>query len=386
MIKKVFLLGIISLFVISCASPKYTGLKDGLYAEINTNKGDIFLELYYKDVPMTVANFVSLVEGTNSKVTGSLKGKPYYNNITFHRVVKDFMIQTGDPTGTGRGNPGYSFEDEFPKDKDGALLYSHNDAGILSMANAGKATNGSQFFITHKPTYHLDNRHTVFGKTTIDSEQEKKLKTIFSDTITFQKAKDSLRMVVVNQIEKNDTINTIEIIRIGKEAKAFKNAGEIFIDELEKITIANKEREANKIELEKARYAKYLKDKEVFSAKMNEIEATKTTSGLKVLKLKETNGKKVVLHKPTELNYTLYIADGKEIQSTFNDPQSLVCQLDDTNRPMISGFKEGLLQLREGERARLFIPYYIAYGPDKFGPFPPKADLVFEVEILKVGQ
>lgn len=385
MIKKVFLLGIL-VAIVSCASPKYTGLQDGLYAEINTNKGSIFLELYYKNVPMTVANFVSLAEGTNTKVTGALKEKPYYNGIQFHRVIDNFMIQTGDPTGTGRGNPGYSFEDEFPKDEDGILLYSHNDAGILSMANAGKATNGSQFFITHKSTYHLDNKHTVFGKTTINSVQEKELKRSFSDSTAFHKAKDSLRMLVVNHIEKNDTINTIEIIRIGKEAKAFKDAGEIFIKELEKVKIANEKREANKIELEKARYAKYLEDKAVFSTKKEETKANVTNSGLKILKLKETNGKKVVSHKPTELNYTLYVADGKEIQSTFNNSQSLTCQLDDTSRPMIAGFKEGLLQLREGERARLFIPYYIAYGPDKFGPFPAKADLIFEVEILKVGQ
>lgn len=385
MIKKVFLLGVFVL-ICACSSAKYNGLQDGLYAEINTNKGNIFLELYYKDVPLTVANFVSLAEGTNPKVTDSLKGKPYYNGVIFHRVIDNFMIQTGDPTATGRGNPGYSFEDEFPKDKDGLLLYSHNDAGILSMANAGKATNGSQFFITHKPTYHLDNKHTVFGKTTVNSIQEKELKTFIVDSVAFQKAKDSLRMIVVNQIERKDTINTIEIIRVGKEAKAFKDVGEIFIKELAKAKIANEEKEANKKELEKVRYAKYLEEKATFSTKMDEANAIATNSGLKILKLKETKGEKVVAHKPTELNYTLYVADGKEIQSTFNNKQSLTCQLNDNSRPMIQGFKEGLLQLREGERARLFIPYYIAYGPDKFGPFPPKADLIFEVEILKVGK
>ena len=385
MIKKVFLLGFLVASV-ACSSAKYKGLQDGLYAEINTNKGDIFLELYYKDVPMTVANFVSLSEGTNTKVTEYLKGKPYYDGVTFHRVIDNFMIQTGDPTGTGTGNPGYSFEDEFPKDKDGLLMYSHNDAGILSMANAGKATNGSQFFITHKPTYHLDNKHTVFGKTTINSIQEKELKRNFVDSISFNNAKDSLRMLVVNQIKKNDTINTIEIIRIGKEAKKFKNAGEIFIEELEKVKVANEERESNEKEIEKARYSKYLEEKEDFSVKMNEEKAFKTSSGLKVLKLKETNGSKVVAYKPITLDFALYIADGKEIQSTFNNDNTLTCRLDDTNRPMISGFKEGLLQLKEGERARLFIPYYIGYGEEKFGPFPPKADLIFEVEILKVGQ
>lgn len=384
MISRVFLLGIV-FTIVSCASHKYRGLKEGMYADITTNKGTIFLELYYKDVPMTVANFVSLSEGTNTKVKESLKGKPYYNGVIFHRVINDFMIQTGDPTGTGRGTPGYYFEDEFPKDENGVLLYSHNDAGILSMANAGKATNGSQFFITHKPTYHLDNKHTVFGKTTLNAEQEKELLKKYTDSIVFSKAKDSVRMVIVNSIKQNDTIHTIEIIRIGKDAKAF-SANEVFLAEIENAKNAKEEQIAKEKELEEARYAKYLEDKKAFLVEKEEQKAKKTTSGLRILKLKETNGKKVVLHKSITLDYALYIADGKEIQSTFNTSNSLTCRLDDVNRPMIEGFKEGLLTLREGEKARLFIPYYIAYGPDKFGPFPAKSDLVFEVEILKIGQ
>lgn len=384
MVSRVFLLGIV-FTIVSCASPKYRGLKEGMYADITTNKGTIFLELYYKDVPMTVANFVSLSEGTNTKVKESLKGKPYYNGVIFHRVINDFMIQTGDPTGTGRGTPGYYFEDEFPKDENGVLLYSHNDAGILSMANAGKATNGSQFFITHKPTYHLDNKHTVFGKTILNAEQEKELFKKYTDSIGFSKAKDSVRMVIVNSIKQNDTIHTIEIVRIGKDAKAF-NANEVFLAEIENAKNAKEEQIAKEKELEEARYAKYLEDKKAFLVEKEEQKAKKTTSGLRILKLKKTNGKKVVLHKSITLDYALYIADGKEIQSTFNTSNSLTCRLDDVNRPMIEGFKEGLLTLREGEKARLFIPYYIAYGPDKLGPFPAKSDLVFEVEILKIDQ
>lgn len=384
MIHRVFLLGFFC-FAFSCASPKYKGLQDGIYAEIATNKGSMFLELYYKDVPMTVSNFVSLSEGTNTKVKESLKGKPYYDGVLFHRVISDFMIQTGDPTGTGTGNPGYFFEDEFTKDEYGVLLHSHNDAGILSMANAGKATNGSQFFITHKPSYHLDGKHTVFGKTTINVEQEKKIIKKYTDSELFSVAKDSVRMSVVNSIKQNDTIISIKIIRIGKEAKAF-SANKVFSIAQEKAKLLKEQKIATEIKLEKARYNKYLEDKKAFLKDKKEHQAIETPSGLRVLKLKETNRKKVVLHKLTKLHYTLYIADGKEIQSTFNTPNAFVCRLDDVNRPMIEGFKEGLLTLREGEKARLFIPYYIAYGSNKFGPFPAKSDLLFEVEILKVGK
>ena len=384
MIDRVFLLGFFC-FAFSCASPKYKGLQDGIYAEITTNKGSIFLELYYKDVPMTVSNFVSLSEGTNTKVKESLKGKPYYNGVLFHRVISNFMIQTGDPTGTGTGNPGYFFEDEFTKDVHGILLYSHNDAGILSMANAGKATNGSQFFITHKPTYHLDGKHTVFGKTIVNAEQEKELIKKHTDSELFSVAKDSVRMSVVNMIKQNDTIISVEIIRIGKEAKAFR-ANKVFNKEQEKAKLLKEQKIATEKDIEKARYNKYLEDKRAFLRDKKEHQAIATPSGLRVLKLKETNRKKVVPHKSTTLHYTLYIADGKEIQSTFNTPNPFVCRLDDVNRPMIEGFKEGLLTLREGEKARLFIPYYIAYGPNKFGPFPAKSDLLFDVEILKVGK
>lgn len=379
-----FLLGFF--FVItSCVSTKYNGLQEGLYAEIATNRGDIFLELYYKDVPMTVANFVSLSEGTSKKVTDSLKGKPYYDGVLFHRVINNFMIQSGDPTATGRGRPGYDFEDEFTKDKNGVLLYSHNDAGILSMANAGKATNGSQFFITHLPTLHLDNKHTVFGKTTINASQEKQLKINYLDSVSFKKAKDSLRMVVVNRIKKNDTINTIKIIRVGKEAKSFKDAGAIFLKEQEKIKIANKEKEANARKLEEAKYARYLQQKKQFLKEKEEYRASKTSSGLRILKLKETQGKKIIPLKPITFHYTLFLADGKKIQSTFNTSNPLTFTINDPNRPIIEGLKEGLLTLKEGEMARFFIPYYIAYGTTEVGPIPPKSDLVFDVEILKVG-
>ena len=163
--------------------------ENGLYANIKTNKGDILIYLEFEKTPLTVANFVGLAEGDIPN-SAKKEGEPYYNGIVFHRVIKDFMIQTGDPTGTGRGGPGYSFKDEFHKE------LKHDKAGILSMANAGPGTNGSQFFITHKETPWLDNRHSVFGH--VISGQD-----------------------VVDAIENGDKIIEVEIIRKGKDARKF---------------------------------------------------------------------------------------------------------------------------------------------------------------------
>ncbi len=171
-------------------------LKDGLYAEFDTTKGKIVVQLEFEKTPLTVANFVGLAEGTkNYSKDGSApkaqNGAPFYDGIVFHRVIKGFMVQCGDPTGTGRGGPGYRFKDEI----DPSL--KHNKPGILSMANAGPATNGSQFFITHVPTPHLDGKHAVFGSV-VEGQS------------------------VVDAIAQGDKINKLKIVRVGEKAKAFK--------------------------------------------------------------------------------------------------------------------------------------------------------------------
>ncbi|MFY9241800.1 MAG: peptidylprolyl isomerase [Polaribacter sp.] len=375
-----------SIFIFSCTAEKYKSLNDGLYAEIQTNRGDILLELYANNVPMTVANFVSLAEGTSTRVTDSLKGKNYFDGLTFHRVVPNFIIQGGDPTASGRGNPGYLFGDEFTKDENGGLRYKHDDVGVLSMANSGPDANGSQFFITHKAIPHLNNKHSVFGKTIVNSLQLKKLKTIFKDALKLQKAIDSVRMITVNKIQQADTIKKVEIIRIGSEAKSF-NAEEVFNDKIVKYNALSEDKKELEAKQEIARYAKYLKDKKVFLAKMDESNAIKTDSGLRFLLLKSNpKGKKMVGHKPVKSNFTLYTADGVRIQSTEESGQPFVFQLNDSQKPMITGFKEGVSKMREGEKARLFIPYYIGFGTAKYGPFPAKSDLVFEVEIIEISK
>ncbi len=179
---------IFSLFFISCSATKKD---DGMYAKITTNKGDIMISLTYDKTPLTVANFICLAEGLMKEID-----KPFYNGLKFHRVIPDFMIQGGCPLGNGSGDPGYKFADEFHPD------LKHDGPGVLSMANSGPNTNGSQFFITHKETPWLDGKHSVFGK--IDSL-------------------DTQSQSVVNSIEQDDIIETIKIIRSGKAKSAMRH-------------------------------------------------------------------------------------------------------------------------------------------------------------------
>jgi FKBP-type peptidyl-prolyl cis-trans isomerase len=196
-------------------------------------------------------------------------------------------------------------------------------------------------------------------------------------------------MLIVNRIVQNDTINTIEIIRIGAAAKSF-NAAVVFDAEERKFKNAqeNKIKEAVAKEeiAEEKRYASYLKKKSIFLEKKNESKAIETGTGLRVLKLKETSGKRILPSHKVTVSYTVFTSDGKKVKSSKDGSNLTVFDLNDTSRPMISGLKEGILSLREGEIARLFIPYMIGFGTNKFGPFPAKSDLVFEVEILKINK
>lgn len=164
-------------------------LGEGLFAAIKTTKGTIVCQLEYAKTPITVANFVALAKGEQKNIAKGA-GVPYFDGIVFHRVIADFMVQCGDPTGTGMGGPGYVFPDEIDRS------LKHDTPGKLSMANAGPGTNGSQFFITHVPTAWLDGKHTVYGH--VVSGQD-----------------------VVDAIKQGDKIETVSIIANGNEAKAF---------------------------------------------------------------------------------------------------------------------------------------------------------------------
>lgn len=311
---------------------------EGIFAEFNTSKGKITVQLEYQKTPITVANFMTLAEGNNSQITGALKGKPFYDGLKFHRVISDFMIQGGCPKGDGSGDPGYKFDDEFVAD------LKHSGKGILSMANAGPKTNGSQFFITHKATPHLDGRHTVFGHVTSGLE-------------------------VVDKIVKDDVINSVKIIRIGKDAKKF-NAEKVFTDYFAK------KAEADKIEAEKQKVAKEKALKEFENA------AT-TASGLKYIVLQQGSGNKPVATSNVKVHYTGMFLDGKVFDSSVQRGETIDFGLNQ----VIQGWTEGVQLMAEGSKYKFYIPSKLAYGErGAGGVIPPNTDLIFEVELIKINQ
>ncbi len=313
-----------------------TDLPDGLYAEMKTSKGSIVLQLEFEKTPLTVCNFVGLAEGTLKPSTRA--GQPFYDGLTFHRVIKDFMIQGGDPEGTGRGGPGYQFADEFDSSP------RHDRPGILSMANAGPGSNGSQFFITHTPTPHLDNKHSVFGHVVQGQD-------------------------VVNAIEKGDKIEKLTIVRVGDKAKAFKPDQAMF-DSLKTKTQSNSPALKN---LEAG--------KEFRAANAKKEGVQQTASGLQYQILKEGSGDKP---KPTDtvtVHYSGTLIDGTEFDSSFKRNMPATFPL---NR-VIPGWTEGLQLINPGGKVKLVIPPDLGYGPrGAGGVIPPNATLVFEVELIKV--
>lgn len=311
---------------------------EGIFAEFNTTKGKIVTQLEYQKTPLTVANFITLAEGTNLQVTNNLKGKPYYNGLKFHRVIADFMIQGGCPKGDGSGDPGYRFDDEFVPE------LKHSAKGILSMANAGPKTNGSQFFITHKATPHLDGRHTVFGHVTIGLD-------------------------VVDKIAKDDVITSVKIIRVGKEAKKF-DAEKIFNDYFVK------KAEADKIEAEKQKAAKEIALKEFENA-------TTTESGLKYIVLQQGTGNKPVATSNVKVHYTGMLLEGKVFDSSVQRGEPIDFGLNQ----VIKGWTEGVQLMQEGSKYKFYIPSQLAYGErGAGGVIPPNTDLIFEVELIKINQ
>ena len=304
----------------------------GLFAIISTSKGEIKIELEFEKTPGTVGNFVGLSLGV---INNSIKplGEAYYNGLKFHRVINDFMIQAGCPLGTGTGDPGYKFDDEFHND------LKHDRPGIISMANAGPSTNGSQFFITHVETPWIDNKHTVFGNV-IDG------------------------MDVVNSISQNDEIISIKINAVGDKAKAF-DAAKAFED-------FNKSK-ADRIKKEKENELKMLKDlSKGFS---------KTSSGLLYKFEKENNSQKPSNGNKVKVHYKGMLLDGTVFDSSFKRNQPIEFTLGIGQ--VIKGWDEGISLLGIGDKASFIIPSDLAYGASGAGGIiPPNATLVFEVELI----
>ncbi|WP_405381639.1 peptidylprolyl isomerase [Maribacter sp. LLG6340-A2] len=379
MIKKMYFIAVIGLVMASCNTSKRADLGDGLFADIKTSKGDIIVKLEQEKTPVTVANFVSLAEGENPFVSEQYKNKKFYDSLTFHRVMKDFMIQGGDPLGNGQGNPGYKFMDEF----NDSLV--HDKKGILSMANSGPSTNGSQFFITHKATPWLNNKHSVFG-----------------EVVEGLNIVDSIANVPVgagNKPVEPVIMNTIEIIRNGKEARKF-DAVEVmttyFDNEEERLAAIEKEKAEKLAEVQKIK-AEFASQIEAQKAK-----ATELASGLRVLTLNEGSGEKPKVGQKVKVMYAGYLMDGTLFDSNYVEIAKKYGTFD-WNReqaggympiPMeyspesrlIAGFREGLMTMKVGDKVRLFIPPHLGYGAQGGGPIPANADLVFDVEITGIAQ
>ncbi len=310
-------------------------MDEGMYARISTPKGEIMARLEHEKTPLTVANFVGLAEGDIDNKARET-GKPYYDGLKFHRVIDNFMVQGGDPGGTGAGGPGYQFPDEFHP------ALKHSGPGVLSMANAGPGTNGSQFFITHVETPWLDGKHSVFGK--VISGQD-----------------------VVDRIEQGDTMQSVEIIRVGNDAENF-NAREIFNARLEEQAMERKRKEeASREELDTLT-----------------ADFSRTESGIRYKITKNGTGKKAGKGSEVSVHYRGALLNGEVFDDSSRRNQPISFKIG--ARQVIPGWEEGIALLQEGDEARLVIPPQLAYGSAGAGGgvIPPDSWLIFDVSLVKV--
>ncbi|QLC65657.1 peptidylprolyl isomerase [Flavobacterium sp. LPB0248] len=309
-------------------------MENGIYAKFNTSKGSILVKLTHDLTPGTVGNFVALAEG-NMENKVKPQGQKFYDGLTFHRVIADFMIQGGCPKGTGTGDPGYKFDDEFHPS------LKHDRPGVLSMANSGPGSNGSQFFITHVPTPWLDNKHTVFGHV-IEGQD------------------------IVDAVAQGDNLDSVEIIRVGDEAQKW-NAIEAFIG------------------LKGARLKREAALKAESEAKMEQLAAgfDKTESGLRYKMIQKGEGKKAEAGKTVSVHYEGSLENGKVFDSSYPRKKPIEFKLGIGQ--VIEGWDEGIALLQVGDKARFVIPSDLAYGPSGAGGvIPPNATLIFDVELMDV--
>ena len=368
-----------------CSDDPYPDLKDGLYARIKTEKGSMLFELFYDKTPAAVSNFVSLAEGENPLADTIYSGKPYYNDLTFHRIIKGFMIQGGDPQGTGSGGPGYKFHDEFHPE------LKHDTIGVLSMANSGYDTNGSQFFVTQVPSPHLD-AYTAEGELKNCSNPQIGCHTVFGqlrEGFDVLKAISEVEMLnpKTGKPRKPVKIEEVTIIRKGKKARFF-DAPQVFTKEIER---KEKERKQAAEELQQRKDSK----KEEFEDLRKQTDSL--PSGLAYIITREGSKIKPKRSQSVKVLYAGYFSDGelfdtniKELAESWNmqtrPKPDMYKPLEIPYGPeaeMIAGFKEGIQELNYGDRATLFIPYYLGYGERGYRIIPPRTNLVFEVELLE---
>jgi peptidyl-prolyl cis-trans isomerase A (cyclophilin A) len=309
-------------------------MENGIYAKFNTAKGAILVKLTHDLTPGTVGNFVGLAEGQLENSARPM-GKPYYDGLKFHRVIPDFMIQGGCPQGQGTGGPGYNFDDEFHPN------LKHDKPGVLSMANAGPGTNGSQFFITHVPTNWLDGKHTVFGHVVEGQD-------------------------VVDAVEGDDALDSIEIIRVGEAAEKW-NAIEAFRT------------------FEGSRAKRIEEQKRMAEEALEKLAAgfQKTESGLRYQIIQKGSGIQAEKGKKVSVHYQGALENGQVFDSSYERKQPIEFQLGVGQ--VIEGWDEGIALLQVGDKARFVIPSYLGYGSrGAGGVIPPDATLVFDVELMDV--
>ena len=341
--RKLTLVLLLLLFLAAFAfcAPGDSALGDGLFARIVTSRGDIVIRLEYQKTPMTVCNFVALAEGKMS----AAGGKPFYNGLSFHRVINDFMIQGGDPLGNGSGGPGYQFPDEI----DSTL--KHDGPGVLSMANAGPGTNGSQFFITHRPTPHLDDRHSVFGHVVEG-------------------------MDVLGKIRIGDAIQSVTILRVGEAAEAFDASHRAFLA-LRSPAAAI----ASRLEAAALRAAADSSEARAIAMMRENLAAAQPDDqGVLHSILRAGAGEPIGNRKQASVHYTGYLLNGQQFDSSIprNDPLRVMVGAGD----VIRGWDITLAAMRVGEKRAIFLPSDLAYGPRAMGPIPSNAILYFEMELL----
>jgi peptidyl-prolyl cis-trans isomerase A (cyclophilin A) len=313
---------------------KITTMENGIYAKFNTGKGSILVKLTHDLTPGTVGNFVALAEG-NMENKVKPQGQKFYDGLTFHRVIPDFMIQGGCPKGTGTGDPGYKFDDEFHPS------LKHDRPGVLAMANSGPASNGSQFYITHVPTSWLDGKHTVFGHV-IEGQD------------------------VVDAVAQGDNLDSVEIIRVGEEAQNW-NAIEAFVG------------------LKGARLKRDAALKAESEAKMEQLAAgfDRTESGLRYKMINKGDGKRAEAGKTVSVHYEGSLENGKVFDSSYPRKKPIEFRLGQGQ--VIEGWDEGIALLQVGDKARFVIPSDLAYGAaGAGGVIPPNATLIFDVELMDV--
>mgnify|MGYP001230089525 CR=1 FL=1 len=367
----IFLL--LNILIVSCQD-KHSDLEDGLFAEFKTTHGTMVAQLYYEKAPITVANFVALSEGNHPDVQEVFKGKPYYNGIIFHRVMDNFMIQGGDPLKTGKGGPGYQFIDEITNLK-------HDKAGVLSMANSGPATNGSQFFITEAPTPWLDGLHTIFGQ--------------LVKGIEIQDSISNVKTGIANRPITDVVINELNIIRKGEAAQLF-DAPKTWGNK-DKIQEKLKIDEERKMELELRRMDSLAK-LDIIKLEDYNKKSIKQKSGLKIYVIKQgrgikpKNGKIVKLYADGYLtNGVLFWSNNKQINEIhgkydaekqgrgFYDPIEMELSPD---MQLIPGFKEAVYTMNVGDIIYCHIPSHLAYGSQSRGLITPNSDLNFIIHMV----